>query len=531
MSGLLETLSQSLRTAEAWQATLVDAIESISEAFGLFDAEDRLILCNRRYAQTFTVHDSFKEIAGWHFTDLVRASVAKGEVIEPEFAGDVEAWVAERTRRHRSPGGSLKQIQLGDGTWLQVSERPTREGGIVGVRTDITALKDAQHAAEAANEAKTRFLRNMSHEIRTPMNGVLGMVQLLAYTKLDPTQRAYVEAIEQSGRHLLKIINDILDFSKVESGFLELEAVELDPVALIESSASMLAPTAQAKGLGLVVEIDPNIDCRVIGDPLRLQQIVINLLSNAIKFTDAGKIRLSLSQCGGEGDQIGLLIGVADSGVGIAPELHERIFEDFAQADGSIARKFGGTGLGLTICRQLARAMGGDITLESVPGQGSLFQVSLVLRRGGVRQAAPRPTAAAVAALPQFSGRVLLAEDNDVNKAIVLAWLQRLGLTVRHARNGREAVGMAEAERFDLILMDCQMPELDGFAATREIRRREAESGGHVPIVALTAHAIDGDRESCLAAGMDDYLTKPFKGPQLVEVIERHLGKSLASDK
>jgi two-component system sensor histidine kinase/response regulator len=655
-SALLESLGRSLRTAEEWQATLIDAIESISEAFGLFDADDRLILCNRRYAQTFTVHNSFKEIQGWHFADLVRASVAKGEVIEPEFDGDIEAWVVERSRRHRTPGGSLRQIQLGDGTWLQVSERPTRSGGIVGVRTDITALKAAQHAAEAANESKTRFLRNMSHEIRTPMNGVLGMAQLLAESKLDPIQRRYVEAIEQSGRHLLGIINDILDFSKVEAGLFELESIELDLVALIEDSTAMLAQPAQAKGLELVVDADPRIRFRVLGDPLRLQQIVINLVSNAIKFTERGEIVVTLQQTGCSDKEIGFDILVGDSGVGIAPALHERIFDHFAQADGSTARKFGGTGLGLTICRQLARLMGGDITVESEPGRGSTFKVSLSLPVAGRRPPVPElperlkgmrvllvedhplsravlarqlaaagleatqarnadealvrlaesdhplavvdmtlpgadglalPRAiradrrlsgvriltltsadsvdqedkkslglasglakpvkqaelieaiglvmadqpvvakvgdeAAPAALPRFRGRVLLAEDNDVNKAIVMAWLERLGPSIRHARNGLEAVALMQEHAFDLVLMDCQMPEMDGFTATREIRRLEQEFGGHVPIVALTANAIEGDRESCLQAGMDDYLTKPFKGAQLAEVMARWL--------
>jgi signal transduction histidine kinase/DNA-binding response OmpR family regulator len=654
---LLETLGHSLRTAAEWQTTLLDAIESISDAFGLFDAEDRLILCNQRYAQTFTNYNSFKEIEGWHFTDLVRASVARGEIIEPEFADDVEAWVAERTRRHRTPGGSMRQIHLADGTWLQVSERPTRAGGIVGVRTDITELKAAQHAAEAANESKTHFLRNMSHEIRTPMNGVLGMAQLLAETRLDSTQRRYVEAIEQSGRHLLGIINDILDFSKVESGLFVLEKAELDLRRMIEDCAAMLAQAAHAKGLELVVDIDPEAGIAVVGDPLRLQQIIINLVNNAIKFTEQGDITLSLQHRFSDDQAIGFDIIVADSGVGIPAELHEHIFDHFAQADGSTARKFGGTGLGLTICRQLARLMGGDIMLSSVPGVGSTFRVSLTLPRGappppatpapafmadrrvllvddharsrallaeqlaafglavtecgtaakalallqdaawarcgfdlalldtslpdgdgltlartirsspalgavklillsatanipdGDRErlalvgslakpvkrddlarmviaalsAAPAKPPAGKAdpkpALPKLTGKILLAEDNDVNKFIVVSWLERLGITASHARNGREAVDMAEQEDFDLILMDCQMPELDGFAATREIRRREAGTGRHTPIVALTANAIDGDRDSCLKAGMDDYLTKPFKGAQLTDLI------------
>ena len=628
-----------LRTAEEWRALLVDAIESVSEAFGLFDADDRLILCNRRYAQTFTVHDNFAAIAGWHFTDLVRASIAKGEVIEPAYQGDVEAWVAERARRHRSPSG-LRQIQLSDGTWLQVSERPTRSGGIVGVRTDITALKQAQHAAEAANESKTRFLRTMSHEIRTPMNGVLGMAQLLADSRLDATQRRYVEAIEQSGRHLLAIINDILDFSKVESGLVELEETSLDLAALVEDSAVMLAPAAQAKGLELVVDIDPSVPFMLQTDPLRLQQIIINLVNNAVKFTETGEITLTLRAASEAAEWMLVDLSVSDSGPGVEPHLHEKIFEYFAQADSSTARKYGGTGLGLAICRQLAHLMGGDIVLESAPGQGSTFRLTLALRvaesaapvdmadlagvsvllvedHAAARMALARRLAAwgldvtAVASgtealvamkdgkfqvalidmtlpegglalasslrtvggevsprivmltagdtppaqdqatlakpvrspdllaalrsgssasdkaatsrnapLPRLQGRVLLAEDNEVNRTIVIAWLSRLGLTTVSALNGVEAVAKIREGGFDLVLMDCQMPEMDGFAATEEIRALEAREGRRpVPIVALTANAMEGDRDSCLKAGMNDYLTKPFRGSQLTEML------------
>jgi signal transduction histidine kinase/CheY-like chemotaxis protein len=523
------SLGRLLRTAEEWQATLIDAIESISEAFGLFDAHDRLILCNRRYAQTFTEHDSFKAIEGWHFSDLVRASVARGEVIEPEFGADIEAWVAERTRRHRMPGGHMRHIQLGDGTWLQVSERPTSNGGIVGVRTDITELKAAQHAAEAANESKTRFLRNMSHEIRTPMNGVLGMAQLLADSRLDETQKRYVEAIEQSGRHLLAIINDILDFSKIEAGQFELESIDMDVAALIEESAAMLAQSARVKGLALQVDLDPKGRFAVRGDPLRLQQIVINLVSNAIKFTDQGGISIALRQTGHDAERTRFIIEVKDSGIGIASHLHERVFDHFAQADGSTARKFGGTGLGLTICRHLVYLMNGDITLESEVGRGAVFRVSLNLPNGAVSDASPIAATRRKTVLPRMSGHVLLAEDNEVNKTIVLAWLDRLGFTADCAKNGREALALLESRSFDLVLMDCQMPEMDGFTATAEIRRREALTGGHVPIIALTANAIEGDRDTCLRAGMDDYLTKPFKGPHLADVIARWLPASRAA--
>jgi two-component system sensor histidine kinase/response regulator len=652
-------LDPTLHTAEEWCAILVDAIESISEAFGLFDAKDRLILCNRRYAQIFTDRDNFKDIQGITFEELVRSSIAKGELVEPEFQHDLEAWVAERKRRHRAPDG-MRQLQLGDGTWLQVSERPTRNGGIVGVRTDITALKQAQRAAEAANESKTRFLRNMSHEIRTPLNGVLGVTQLLEDTRLDPKQRRYVEAVRQSGRHLLGVVNDILDFSKIESGLFELEMTELNLVKLVEDACAMFAQPAEAKSLELVVDLQFNPALTVRGDPLRLQQIIVNLLNNAIKFTEKGEIVVKLALCSADGDDIAFDISVADSGVGIAPEMHERIFDHFAQADGSTARKFGGTGLGLTICRQLARLMGGDISVTSQPGQGSVFCLSLSLERSpaglmtlpavtgvgglsalvvednasnreiqlghlrglGMITDGAADTDAALAALdeaaeagspfalalidmtlpgrdgldlvrairtdprhaalrllmmpssiqliddsfcrqfdisgsvvkpvrladlygavaaamcvsaapelekiihpakaaPRRSGHVLLAEDNEINKVIMLAWLDRLGLSSSHARNGREAVDLLRAQSFDLVLMDCQMPEMDGFAATQEIRRIEAGTGRHTPIIALTANAIAGDREHCLAAGMDGYLTKPFDGAQLSELIAR----------
>ncbi len=556
---------------------------------------------------------------------------------------------------HDESGNPLYFIRIIE----DIAERKRAESELAQQAQELRA---ARVAADAANAAKSQFLANMSHEIRTPMNGVLGMTELLLDAGLNQAQRRYAQTIRASGEALLKIINDILDFSKIEAGRLELDPIEVDIRDLSEEALQLMAPRANEKGLDLACRIAPEVPKRIRADPVRLRQILLNLLGNALKFTERGEVTVSIGRVGealaGSGPaQCLLRFTVVDSGTGISPEVQARLFQPFSQADMSTSRRFGGTGLGLAVCKQLAGMMGGEIGVVSEPGRGSSFWFTVrvdildagksaparadlkgvrvlivednatnraillhqvtglgavcdvaadglagleamraALARGGayhlalidmkmprmngielmravradaglrdtrlamltslsaageaaatraagadayltkpVRRAelfnalaglmgttaaeAPAAVAHEPAALDYRGARVLLAEDNPVNQEVARAMLERAGCRVTIAVNGRAAVERWLAQPFELVLMDCQMPELDGFEATREIRTRET-GRVRVPIVALTANAMADDRERCLAAGMDDYLPKPFKRSDLMAVLQ-----------
>lgn len=481
-----------------------------------------------------------------------------------EIAGDLEHWsdIMHPDDRHRAvaalqdyvlhPEGRYEiafRLRHKDGSYRWMLSRAAilrdsdgQPSRMVGAHIDITdrkrveaELRAAKDIAEAADRAKSEFLAVMSHEIRTPMNGIIGMTGLMLDTPLSARQRDYAETIRSSGEALLAIINDILDFSKIEAGKLELEAVDFALRPLIQEATDPFTTAAQRKGLRLDCVIDHDVPATVRGDPGRVRQVLTNLLSNALKFTEHGEVSVHATVASQASDAAHIRFEVRDTGIGLTDATRARLFRPFSQADASTTRKYGGTGLGLAISKRLTAMMGGEIGVDSAPGQSTTFWFTVRLtRRPSANNAAllaapgppasPQPSSESRETSPHLivpRTRVLVAEDNAVNQRVTTYLLEKLGYQCEVVNNGREAIDALSRMPYAAILMDCYMPEMDGFEATVHIRERERQSGEHTPIIAITANALRGERERCLATGMDDYISKPVKAEELAATLQR----------
>jgi signal transduction histidine kinase/CheY-like chemotaxis protein len=529
-------LHESLRAkaeADAARTRLLEAIENINEGFVLFDANDRLVLCNEHYRESYPLLADLMR-PGTTFEEIVRGGLERGQ--EPTYGLSIEARVKERLAQRES-GLSYEQ-ELSDGRWLKVSVRPTRDGGHVGIGTDITELKrrelaltearewlqqqtremrELAHEAQRANAAKSDFLALISHEIRTPINAIVGFAGLLHDTPTADEQERFAKGIEESSNHLLVLVNGLLDFSRLEVGRMELEPASFDLRTVIDMVVDVANGFVGGKPVAVAAQVAKEVPPALIGDSARLYQVLLNLVSNAVKFTDQGQVDVAVNAIKSDAQTVNLRFEVRDTGPGIDEELRTRLFRPFEQSRSPNARRHGGSGLGLAICKKIVDLMGGQIGVTDGLGGGSVFFVELDMPKGSALLA---PDAEPAMATAPRRLRILVAEDTPASQLVIKALLEKRGHRVHVVADGAEAVEAARALAFDVILLDIQMPVMDGYAAARLIRELPAPFG-EAPIIALTAQAMPSDRQKALAAGMTDHVSKPVRPALLYALLDR----------
>ena len=530
------------RTEELARASHM--LRHVTDSIVLMDADGLILQNSDRSGELLDLPPDMVKPGRTH-QEVLRYMYRRGDygfdVSEDEF-------VAQRRAQILAAGRLTFTAPMPTGVWAEYNFHPIPNGQLLIIVRDVTALKVSENEAlaakveaeqrsllaeaaraeaEAANEAKSTFLATMSHEIRTPMNGVLGMMEVLEHQGLDPEQRRTVATMRESAQALLRIIDDVLDFSKIEAGRLDLEDAVFSLSGLVESAIATVRPQAAAQGLALLAEIETGSQDALIGDPTRVRQILFNLLSNAVKFTDAGSVRVRAATAPLGGGTTRVTLAIADTGIGLDAGQQARLFQPFTQADSSTTRRYGGTGLGLSIVRRLARLMSGDVAVESTAGYGSTFTVTLTL------QAAPADSplaellprrAGPAAADDSTAARLLVVDDHPVNREVLVRQLGLLGLAADTAEDGTEALAAWAAGHYAAVLADLHMPRMDGYQLTEQVRAVEAEGGiGRTPIIAVTANAMRGEEERCLAAGMDGYLAKPVSLERLQSTLQRWL--------
>ena len=516
------------RRLRSLNSRLADLIENLNAAVLVEDENRDIVLVNEEFCRTFSIPATPAELIGTNCADSAEQS--KALMADPQaFVTRIDTLLDTRERVLND------EVRFADGRVFERDFVPTVIDGAyrghLWVYRDISerhasrrALADARDEALRASRAKGDFLATMSHEIRTPMNGIVATVELLQDAALDDDGRELVRILGDAARSLQGILDDVLDFSKIESGKAQVHPESFSLAGTVRAVAELLTPAAARKGVALRTGLDPALPDALVGDPGLVRQVLLNLAGNAVKFTDEGEVAIVARVLSPGDDEVTVELQVRDTGPGIAPDALTDMFEPFVQVDASAERRHGGTGLGLAISDRLVRLMRGTLDVQSTLGEGTVFTVALPLAcAAGGEVAAPAPPGPAPAEGSTLRGRVLLVEDNPINRAVGVRQLERLGLAGDVVVSGEDAVRVVRGEDWDCVLMDCQMPGMDGFAATRAIRAAEARSGRHTPIVAMTANAMHGDREECLAAGMDDYIAKPVTLATLARTLSRWL--------